>query len=90
MCIRLVASDPPLTKLPFRFTHELFDAMVAEEPTVFTSSPWYDGRAIMYSTVLLPLGPNDSREVSISISSAILADNFIFAVQCSDKRSYQP
>ena len=58
-----VASDPPLTKLPLRFTHELIEKLMLQEPVVFPQLAWFDGRAILYSPGKLSLGDTDSREV---------------------------
>lgn len=64
-----VSSDPPLTKLPLRFTHELIEKLMLQEPVVFPQLAWFDGRAILYSPGKLSLGDTDSREFHVAVGT---------------------
>ncbi|EAU82685.2 eukaryotic translation initiation factor 2C 2 [Coprinopsis cinerea okayama7 len=66
----LVAADPPIMKLPLARAHEIFEKLKAEEQGTFQSfSAWFDGRAIMYTTAKLPLGPSDSKEFAVPMGA---------------------
>ncbi|KAH6914616.1 eukaryotic translation initiation factor 2C 2 [Coprinopsis sp. MPI-PUGE-AT-0042] len=69
MIYQYAASDPPLVKLPLRFTHELIEKLMLQEPTIFAQLAWFDGRAILYSPARLALGATDSREFHVTVGT---------------------